>query len=89
MYYPDTLCAALWIVLAVMVFGSIVGTVLVGLAQRFTYQEKNNGNSVLNAPQTTRMRRAVYPTKFAELSFLLMLGAAVVAGYRRPRGPGI
>ena len=53
---------------------------LVGRAQRFTSQEKNNGNSVLNAPQTIRMRRAVYPTKFAELSFLLMLGAAVAVG---------
>jgi hypothetical protein len=80
MYYPDTLRAALWIVLTAMVLGPIVGTVLVGLAQRFTSQEKNNGNLVLNAPQTTRLRRAVYPTKFAELSFLLLLGAAVVAG---------
>jgi cell division septation protein DedD len=43
-------------------------------------QEKNNENLVLNAPQTTAMRRAVYPTKFAELSFLLLLGAVVVAG---------
>jgi len=71
--------AALWIVLAVMVLGSVVGTVLVGLALRFTSQEKGNGNSVLNAPQTTRMRRAVHPTKFAELSFLLLIGTAVVA----------
>ena len=80
MYNPDALCAALWIVLAVMVLGSVVGTVLVGLARRFTSQQKNNGNPVLNGPQTTRMRRALYPTKFAKLSFLLLLGAAVVAG---------
>src|SRR6516225_2485464 len=80
MYYPDTLRAALWIVLALMVLGSVVGSVLVGLARRFTSQEKNNGNSVLNAPQPTRVRRAVYPTKFAVLSFLLLLGAVVAAG---------
>jgi hypothetical protein len=58
MYYP---------VLAVMVLGSVVGAVLVDLARRFTSQEKNNG-TVLNAPRTTPMRRAAYPTKFAESS---------------------
>ena len=47
--------------------------------QRFQLSRKNNENLVLNAPQTTAMRRAVYPTKFAELSFLLLLGAVVVA----------
>jgi hypothetical protein len=77
MYYPDTLRAALWIILAVMVFWSVVNTLLVGLAQRSTSQEKNNRNSVLNAPRP--MRRAVYPSKFAELYFLL-LGAVVLAG---------
>jgi SPOR domain len=75
MRYPDALRAARWTVL-----GSVAGTVLLGLAQRFTSQEKNNGNSVLNAPRTTPMPPAVYPTKFAELSFLLLLGAAVAAG---------
>jgi hypothetical protein len=63
-----------------MVLGSVVSTVLVGLAQRFSSQEKNNENLIRNAPQTTAMRRAVYPTKFAELFFLLLLGAVVVAG---------
>jgi hypothetical protein len=40
MYHPDTLRAALWIILAVMVFWSVVNTLLVGLAQRSTSQEK-------------------------------------------------
>jgi cell division septation protein DedD len=80
MRYPDALRAAPWIVLAATVLRSVAGPVLFGLAQRFTSQEKNNGNSLLNAPRTTPMRPAVYPTKFAELSFLLLLGAAVAAG---------
>jgi hypothetical protein len=80
MYYPDTLHAALWIILAVMAFWSVVSAVLIGLVQRFASQEKSNRNSVLSAPRTTPMRRPVDPTKFAELSFLLLLGAVVVAG---------
>jgi hypothetical protein len=80
MHDTDTLSAALWIILSVMVFWSVASTVLVGLAQRFASQGKNNRNSVLNAPRTTPMRRPVYPTKFAELSFVLLLGAVVVAG---------
>jgi hypothetical protein len=80
MYYPDTLRTALWIILAVMVFWSVVSTVLVGLAQRFTSQEKNKGNSVPNAPRPTPVRRAVYATKFAELYCLLLLAAVSVAG---------
>jgi cell division septation protein DedD len=68
MRYPDALRAAPWIVLAVAVWGS--GTVLLGLAQRFTS----------HAPRTTPMRPAVYRTKFAEMSFLLLLAAAVAAG---------
>jgi cell division septation protein DedD len=71
MRYPDALRAAPWIVLAVTVWGS--GIVLLGLAQRFTSQEKN-------AARTTPMRPAVYRTKFAEMSFLLLLAAAVAAG---------
>jgi SPOR domain len=73
MRYPDALRTAPWIVLAVTVWRSGTGTVLLGLAQRFTSQEKN-------APRTTPMRPAVYRTKFAELSFLLPLAAAVAAG---------
>lgn len=80
MRYPDAPRAVPWIVHAVTGLGSIAGTVLLGLAQRFTSQERNNGNSVLNAPRTTPMRSAVHPTKFAELSFSLLLGAAVAAG---------
>jgi hypothetical protein len=73
MRYPDPLRAAPWTVLAVTVWGSGTGTVLLGLAQRFTSQETN-------APRTTPMRPAGYRTKFAELSFLLLLAAAVAAG---------
>jgi hypothetical protein len=80
MYYSDTMRAALWIILAVMVLWSVVSTVLVGLAQRFTSQEKNKGNSVRNAPRPTPMRRALYPTKFAELYRLLLLAGVVVTG---------
>jgi hypothetical protein len=48
MRYPDALRTAPWIVLAVTVWRSGTGTVLLGLAQRFTSQEKN-------APRTTPM----------------------------------
>jgi hypothetical protein len=71
MRYPDALRAAPWIVLAVTVLRSVAGPMLFGL--RFTSQEKNNGNSLLNAPRTSPMRPVVYPT-------LLLLGAAVAAG---------
>jgi cell division septation protein DedD len=81
MHYSVTLRAALWIILAVMAFWSVVGTVLVGLAQRFTLQERNDRNSAQNTLLTTPMHRAVHPTKFAQLYFFLpLLVAIVVAG---------
>jgi cell division septation protein DedD len=69
MRYPDALRAAPWIVLAVTVWGSGTCTGLLGLPLKKK-----------NAPRTTPMRPAVYRTKFAELSFLMLLAAAVAAG---------
>ena len=81
MHYPDTLRAALWIILAVMIVWSVASMVLLGLAQRFTVTRRNDGNSALNASLATPMHRAVCPTKSAKLYFfLLLLGTVVVAG---------
>jgi hypothetical protein len=81
MHYPVTLRAALWIILAAMAFWSVVSAVLVGLAQRFILQEKNDRNSAQNTQLKKPMRLAVHPTKFAELYFfLLLLGAVVLTG---------
>jgi hypothetical protein len=62
------------------VFWSRFIIALLDRAPRFTSQEKNIGNSVLNAPRMTPIRRAMYPTKFAGLYFLLLLCAVVVVG---------
>jgi hypothetical protein len=82
MHYPDTLRAALWVILAVMIVWSVASTVLVGLAQRFTITGRNDGNSGLNAPLAKPMRsREVSPARSAKLYFfLLLLGAVVVTG---------
>ena len=79
MHYPDTLHAALWVILAVMIIWSVTSTVLVGLAQRFTVTGRSNGNSGPSAPLAKP--RTVSPTWSLELYFfLLLLGAVVVAG---------
>ena len=76
MHYPDTLRAALWVILAVMIVWSVASTVLVGLAQRFTITGRNDGNSGLNAPLAKPMRsREVSPARSAELYFFLLLSA--------------
>ena len=82
MHYPDTLRAALWVILAVMIVWSVASTVLVGLAQRFTITGRNDVYSGQSAPLAKPMRsRAVSPARSAELYFfLLLLGAVVVTG---------
>jgi hypothetical protein len=62
------------------IFWSLFIIALLGRALRFTSQERNIGNSILNAPRTTPTRRAMYPTKFAGLYLLLLLCAVVVVG---------
>jgi hypothetical protein len=82
MHYPDTLRAALWVILAVMIVWSVASTLLVGLAQRFTITGRKDVYSGQSAPLAKPMRsRAVSPARSAELYFfLLLLGAVVVTG---------
>jgi hypothetical protein len=80
MHYPDTLHAALWVILAVMIIWLVVSTVLVGVAQRFN--GRNAGSSGPSAPLAKPMRSpTVSPRWSTELYFfLVLLGAVVVAG---------
>jgi hypothetical protein len=88
MYYPNTLRAALWIVLAVMVLGSVVGIVLVGLALRFTSRKRQwkfSPNRAADDPHAS----CRIPNQVRGIVFLTNARRRRRGWYRRPRGPGI